>query len=278
MVRLDSRTGCVDFYSGSAGYTLDYVKERGRHRPAVLSDYEVARLARTYMGAADSRLEGVLLRSVEVQDDPLGTVVVSASPTYRGVPFGGNTLAIFELDPLTGRLNTFMHGPRIAPPDSVVPQIGLEAARDVALEELARFHGATQVREIVRLELCIVRPVAETRGLDEWFTPSQLALGAAYRGVLAYGATYGGLDSLMEDGTPFHQYRTLVDAQTGRVLALWHMRPLLGGGGSAKPVPFAWNLGPAPILLAGGAWSGTVNGAVDLVPPPRSFHADRRLG
>lgn len=276
-VRLDLRTGCVDFYSGTAGYTFDYTHERGRHRAPVLSHADVARLVGLYMRAADPDLEGVRVRSVEAQDDPLGTVVAMASPTHQGVPFYWPSGAVLEIDPLTGRLMGFMHGPRFSPPAMMLADIGLAEARSRTLEELERLHGVTNVSVLEPLELSLVLPGQETRGLEEWFTPAQVALGVANRGILAYTGMFGDLGGTLAYGEPFNRYQVWLDPASGHLLALRHMVPF-GGGGSSRPAPFAWNLGPAPFLLSDGAWSRTVTGSVDLAPPPRAFQADRKIG
>ncbi|MCW5943167.1 MAG: hypothetical protein KIS66_13110 [Fimbriimonadaceae bacterium] len=277
-VGFDRRTGCIRFFFGKDGYSHEYDEERrGQPRPT-LSPSDVHRLSKLYLREADPRVEDCLVRGVEVDPyDPIGTLVVTVSPFFRGVPYGSSTIARLQIDPLYGRLLVFMYAPAVSPPASVAPGIVLVEARSRALEELERFHGVTNVEEVEPLELCIVRPVQKTRGLEEWLNPSQLALGAADRGILVYEGLYGDATSREALGKPYHLYEVWIDPDSGRPLALRHMVPF-GGGGSAPPGPFAWNLGPAPILLSDGAWSRTVSGSVDLVPPPPSFRADRKLG
>lgn len=278
-VGFDRRTGCICFFFGQDGYSHEYDEERrGQPRPT-LSPHEIHRLARFYLKEADSRVENCLVRKVEVDPyDPIGTLLVTVTPTVRGVPYGSSTIAGLRIDPLYGRLLVFMYAPAAAPPASMVPAIGLAEARSRAIEELERFHSVTNVEEIEPLELCIVRPEKKARGLEEWLTPSQLALGAADRGILVYEGLYG--DPTIRDalGKPFDRYEVRTCPESGRALALRHMVPFGGGGSAAKPVPFAWDLGPGPIRLSVGAWSRTVNGSVDLVPPPLSFDADRKVG
>lgn len=275
VVVLDPRTAVVRSYSNSAGYSFEYDQTRGAGPKYTLPKAETERLTRLYLRVADPAANDCVVRRIEVDDNQLAEVVVFASPKHQGVPFSWQLVALLKLDPMTGRLLHLAYTRRFAAPATVVPSIEPDAALSHAMEELQRVHGLWAVRPLDTFELCIFRPVAETQGAQDWFTPEQLAEGAAYRGMLVYDGYFGDTQSSMYRGELIHHYRVLLDAMTGRTLALWHLVPLSGGGRYERTTAFAWDLGPGPLTVYCGSWSAPAHGTIERVAPPNVFRADR---
>lgn len=275
-VRIDPVSKRVSFYSGGSGYNVDYDRARGMAEvKPVLSRDRVENLCNLYLRAAWDGAEPLKIRSVAVDDDPLNTVKVQASFTHRGVPHAMHPV-LMDLDPLYGRLQTFMCVYPPDPPANLVPRLSIAEARDTAFEALAFFHGSTVLHEVEEFELAIVKPDAATEGRHDWYSAEQLAAGAAGRGILAYSGFFEDREILRSDGVGWHRYRVVIDAETGRVLALWHFRPMGGGAQSSDP-SFGWNLGPGALRFTLNGREVSVEGEIERVAAPAKFESSSRL-
>lgn len=273
---VERSSGRIRAYFGSSGYDIDYDRARGMAEvKPVLSRDRVENLCNLYLRAAWDGAEPLKIRSVAVDDDPLNTVKVQASFTHRGVPYAMHPVLI-DLDPLYGRLQTFMCVYPPEPPPNLVPRLSIAEARDRAFEALAFFHGSTILQEVEEFELAIVKPEAATEGRHDWYSAEQLAAGAAGRGILAYSGFFEDREIVRSDGVGWHRYRVVIDAETGRVLALWHFRPVSGTSRNYDP-PFGWNLGPGALCFTLNGREVSVEGEIERVAAPAKFAPSGRV-
>lgn len=271
---MDRRTGRIRAYFGSSGYSSEY--NRGRNRAEVkpvLSREMVEVLCNLYAKAAWPECGGLKFRKIEVDDRNMVLVeadFVKGEATFPLEP------VVMEIDPLYGRLRLFSCVYPPEPPPNLVPRLSIAEARDTAFGALAFFHGSTILQEVEEFELAIVKPVAETEGRHDWYSAEQLAAGAAGRGILAYSGFFEDREILRSDGVGWHRYRVVIDAETGRVLALWRFRPMGGGAQSSDP-PFGWNLGPGALRFTLNGREVLVEGEIERVAAPAKFESSSRV-
>ncbi|MBW7929470.1 MAG: hypothetical protein H3C58_15560, partial [Fimbriimonadaceae bacterium] len=264
---IDPSVGRIRAYF-TGGYTSDYNRQRSLAdvKPRLTRD-RVVDLCNLYIKAAWPGCDGLKFRKIGVDDRNI--VVVDAVFVEEGLPHSMFPV-VMELDQLYGRLLQFMCVYPASPPNDLVPKLSLAEARTQAFDSIAFCHNSTIMSKVEELELAIVEPEALTKGRQDWFSSDQLNLGASRKGILAYSGLYEDREVVREDGVGWHRYRVVIDAQTGRVLALWHFRPVSGTSRNYDP-PFGWNLGPGALRFTLNGREVSVQGEVERVAAPAKF-------
>jgi hypothetical protein len=193
----------------------------------------------------------LILSNITSHHSPESSFLLQFQPAYQGVPFTPQHEVAMWIDHRTGKLEKYHRRRPCEPPSNLTPAVDLETARTKMMNHL--FQIRPHVRHTYErhpVQLVIWRP--EGGGPYDFLTPQQRAMAKNNQGMLAYWTWLHNMDTYDRYGNVGAAYEILLDAQTGRTLAIQAMEGGRGGGQAPTAKPFAWDLGVGPFLVARG--------------------------
>lgn len=209
-----------------------------------LSTATLLRVAQTYFEAAG--YEGRLMLNYCKRPDDWRSetcFVLSATPSYNGIPYSFGTESLFFLEHTTGRLQemSLPFDSLPSPPSTLTPGISRESAAGAVLAYLRNHENVSRAYLFKPVELGIWAP-RKLLGYDG-LNQEDLDRQAAGKGMLVYYGVVFDLDRTSADLQETRgSFGVIVDAEDGRVITMWANRSGGFGGGSAVPKPYQWNL------------------------------------